>query len=171
MIHCYTGNGKGKTTAALGIALRASGYGMKTCILQFMKGTWHTGELDAVKKIPEIELIQTGKGFYKILDDHFPEEEHRAAAGDAIQLIREKVESGKYSILILDEVNVAVDLKLISAEAILKVLRDAPDPLHFILTGRNAPPEFLEAADLVTEMTEIKHPFQKGIQAQKGLDF
>lgn len=171
MILCFTGSGKGKTTAALGIALRASGHGMKTCIVQFMKGTWNTGELEALKKIQEIEIHQMGKGFYKILDDHFSTEEHQAAAEEALHFIEEKIQSGIYTLIILDEINMAADLKLISIKKVVEVLRHTPKRLHILLTGRNAPTEFLEMADLVTEMKEIKHPFQKGIQAQKGLDF
>lgn len=171
MIYCYTGNGKGKTTAALGLALRASGYGMKSCIIQFMKGTWTTGEIEALKKIPEIELKQMGKGFYKILDDRFTEKEHQNAAHEALTTIEECISSKQHDILVLDEVNVAVDLKLLDASAVVAVLKKATPPLHILLTGRNAPREFMEIADLVTEMKEIKHPFQKGIQAVKGLDF
>lgn len=171
MIYCYTGNGKGKTTAALGAALRAIGYGWNVCIIQFMKGTWHTGELTSIKNIPGIDLIQAGKGFYKILDDHFPEEEHRQAAADAITLIKERISSGKYQLIVLDEINVAVQLKLLNESVVLTLLNNAPPNLHFILTGRDAPHAFIERADLVTEMQELKHPFQKGIPAEKGLDF
>jgi len=171
MILCYTGNGKGKTTAALGAALRALGYGWNVCVIQFMKGTWHTGELDSIKNIPGIDLIQAGKGFYKILDDQFPEEEHRQAVADAVALIKERIGCGKYQLIILDEVNVAAYLKLLEEDVIIQLLKSAPPNLHFILTGRNAPPSFIELADLVTEMREIKHPFQKGVQAEKGLDF
>ena len=171
MIHCYTGNGKGKTTAALGVAFRASGYGWNTCIIQFIKGSWYTGEIDAVKLIPNIDLVQAGKGFYKILDDKLPPSEHRRAASEALNVIKERIHSGKYSIIVLDEVNVAVSLKLLKVDEILNILKNAPQKTHFILTGRDAPEEFIEIADLVTEMKEIKHPFQEGIQAQEGLDF
>lgn len=171
MILCYTGNGKGKTTAGLGMALRASGHGMKTCIVQFMKGTWTTGELTALKKIPEIEIHQMGKGFYKILDDKFSTAEHQKAADEALKFIEEKIQSGAYALIILDEINVATDLQLILTKKVVAVLKRAPTNLHILLTGRNAPQAFLEIADLVTEMKEIKHPFQKGTQAQKGLDF
>jgi len=171
MLYLYTGDGKGKTTAALGAALRATGYGWNVAIIQFMKGTWHTGEIDAVKAIPNIDLIQAGKGFYKILDDKFTDEEHQAAAQEAIELIQEKINSKKYQLIILDEVNVAADLKLLEEKAILDLLNNADASLHFIFTGRNAPQSFIDHADLVTEMTNIKHPFDNGIQALKGLDF
>ena len=112
-----------------------------------------------------------GKGFYKILDDKFTDEEHRAAAKEALDLLREKITSGLYQLIILDEVNVACDLKLLDPNDVLALLKSAHPSLHFILTGRNAPQLFIDAADLVTEMREIKHPFQRGIQAEKGLDF
>lgn len=171
MIICYTGNGKGKTTAALGAALRALGYGWKVCVIQFMKGTWHTGELDSVANIEGIDLIQAGKGFYKILDDNLPEDEHRTAVNHAIALIKERIAGNKYQLIILDEANVATHLKLLEEDVILGILDSAPPGLHFILTGRNAPASFIERADLVTEMKEIKHPFQKGKPAEKGLDY
>jgi cob(I)alamin adenosyltransferase len=171
MIYCYTGNGKGKTTAGLGAALRALGYGWNVCIIQFMKGTWHTGELDSIKKIPGIDLIQVGKGFYKILDDTLTEEEHRTGVSDAINKIKERISSSKYQLIVLDEVNVAAHLKLLEEDVLLEILKAAPKNLHFILTGRNAPDSFIEISDLVTEMKDIKHPFEKGIPAEKGLDF
>lgn len=178
MIYLYTGNGKGKTTAALGAALRATGYGWKVCILQFMKGTWGTGEIATLEKILNIELHRVGKGFYKILDDTFTDEEHRVAAQKALDLLREKIASQQYQLIILDEINVAADLKFLDPAEVLALITSPPTPSptpaslpHFILTGRNAPQPFLDAADLVTEMREVKHPFQKGVQAVKGLDF
>ena len=171
MIHCYTGNGKGKTTASLGVAFRAAGYNWNTCIIQFMKGTWTTGEVEAAKNFPNIDIIPAGKGFYKILDDQISEEEHQKAAQEAVVTIQERIQSGKYSLIVLDEVNVAVSLNLIPTNVILEILKNAPTGIHFALTGRNAPAEFIEISDLVTEMTEIKHPFNKGQTAQKGLDF
>lgn len=149
-----------------------------------MKSTWTTGEIAALKKIPNIELHRVGKGFYKILDDRFTEGEHRTAAAKALALLREKIASAKFQLIILDEVNVAADLKLLDPADVLALIAPSPAPLqttdyrlppaplpHFILTGRNAPQLFLDAADLVTEMREIKHPFQKGIKAVKGLDY
>ena len=171
MIHCYTGNGKGKTTAALGLAFRAAGSQWNTCIIQFIKGPWPTGELEAAKNFPQIDIIPAGKGFYKIQDDNLPEEEHQQAAQEALETIKERIHSGKYSLIILDEVNVAVDMGLIQPEKIVGILQSAPKGIHFVLTGRNAPKIFTELADLVTSMKEIKHPFQKGEKAQKGLDF
>lgn len=171
MIHCYTGDGKGKTSAALGVAFRAAGWGWNTCVIQFIKGNWTSGETEAAKNFTNIDVIPAGKGFYKILNDNLPEEEHLKAANEALTIIQERILSGKYSLIILDEVNVATHLKLIPVESIIRIIKKAPTGIHFILTGRNAPAEFIEIADLVTEMQEIKHPFQKGKTAQKGLDF
>ncbi len=171
MIHCYTGNGKGKTSAALGVAFRAAGYGWNTCVIQFVKGDWLSGELEAAKQFPNIDIIPAGKGFYKILNDKLSKEDHQKAAHEALTTIQTRIQSGKYSLIVLDEVNVAVSLGLIPAETILKIIKNTPQGIHFALTGRNAPEEFIEIADLVTEMTEIKHPFNEGVTAKKGLDF
>ena len=168
----YTGDGKGKTTAALGMALRAIGRGWKVLMVQFMKGTWHYAELDAAKRLaPDFEIVSMGKGFYKILDDHYTEEEHRAAALAALQFAREKMLSGEYDLLILDEVNNAVSTGLLSMSQLAELLDSKPSDFHIVLTGRDAPQELVDRADLVTEMREIKHPYQKGILAQKGIDF
>lgn len=168
----YTGDGKGKTTAALGMALRALGRGWQVLMVQFMKGTWHYAELDAAKRLaPDLEIVSMGKGFYKILDDHYTDEEHRAAATAALDFAREKMLSGKYDLLILDEINNAISTHLLALDQVVKLLDDKPSDFHIVLTGRAAPPELIERADLVTEMREVKHPYQKGILAQKGIDF
>lgn len=168
----YTGNGKGKTTAALGMALRAIGRGWRVLMIQFMKGTWHYAELDAAKRLaPDLEIIPMGKGFYKILDDHYTDEEHRAAARAALEFAHGKMLSNQYDLLILDEINNAVSTGLLPLADLLKFLEDKPSDFNLVLTGRGAPPELIERADLVTEMREIKHPYQKGIFAQKGIDF
>ncbi len=168
----YTGDGKGKTTAALGVALRAIGHGWRVLMVQFVKGTWHYGELDAAKRLaPDLEIVPMGKGFCKIFNDRLPEAEHRAAASAALQFARERMLSGQYDLLILDEVNIALKLGLLSLEAVMELLDAKPADLDIVLTGRGAPPELIERADLVTEMREIKHPYQKGILAQKGIDF
>ncbi len=171
MIHCYTGDGKGKTSAALGVAFRAAGAGWNTCVIQFIKGTWASGEVEAAKQFSFIDIIPAGKGFYKILNDKLTAEEHQQAAQEAITTITERMLSGKYSLIVLDEVNVAVHLKLVKPESIIEILKKAPKGIHFALTGRNAPQEFIEIADLVTEMKEVKHPFHEGQTAKKGLDF
>lgn len=168
----YTGNGKGKTTAALGMALRAIGRGWRVLMIQFAKGSWHYAELDTAKRLaPDFEIVPMGKGFYKILDDHFSEEEHRAAAEKALEFSREKMSSGEYDMLILDEIIGTVGAGLLKLESVLKLLADKPEDLTLVLTGRNAPAEFVERADLVTEMREIKHPYQLGRLAQKGIDY
>lgn len=172
LILVYTGNGKGKTTAALGAAFRAMGYEWKTCIIQFMKGTWHYGELDAVKKVSDyIHLNPMGKGFYKILDDNATEEEHRDAAQKALKAAQECMARGDYELIILDEVLVAVNVGILAETELLDFLAHKPEKQHLILTGRGATESVKNAADLVTEMTEIKHPYQQGILARKGIDF
>lgn len=172
LVIVYTGDGKGKTTAALGMALRAIGRGWKVLMIQFMKGTWHYGELDGAKRLePDLEIIPMGKGFYKILDDHHTEDEHRQAALAALDFARAKMLSGDCDLLILDEVNNAISTGLLSLQSVLDLLDRKPADFHIVLTGRGAPPELIDCADLVTEMREVKHPYQKGILAQKGIDF
>ena len=172
LVIVYTGNGKGKTTAALGMALRAIGYDHKVCMLQFIKGSWHYGEMDSSKKLePNLELIAVGKGFVGILDDNSPKEEHMKYAAEALKICREKIFSEKYDVVILDEVNYAINLELISIEDIIKLIKEKPDDLDLVLSGNHAKNEIIELADLVTEMKEIKHPFKSGIKAKKGIDF
>ena len=172
LVIVYTGNGKGKTTAALGMALRASGYEYKICMLQFIKGSWHYGEIDSSKKLePNFELIQVGKGFVGIIDDNSPREEHEKYAAEAVKVCREKIFSEKYDIVILDEVNYAINFGLIDVHEIIKIIKEKPSNLDLVLTGNHAKEEIIELADLVTEMKEIKHPFQSGIKAKKGIDF
>ncbi len=171
LILVFTGNGKGKTTSALGTALRATGYGHRVAIIQFIKGTWRYGEMDAIEKIPLIELHRSGAGFYKIMGDDLPEETHREAAAEGIALAREKMLSGRYQLLILDEINNAVHTGLLPVQRVLDLMDEKPEQVHLILTGRDAAEEVMDRADLVTEMKEIKHPFQKGLLAQKGIDY
>jgi cob(I)alamin adenosyltransferase len=168
----YTGNGKGKTTAALGTVIRAVGYGLRAFMLQFVKGSWHYGELDGAKLLaPYFTIEPMGKGFYKILDDKLPEAEHRQAAWAAAERARSILRSGEYDVVILDEINVAVMTGLLPVEKVLEIIDAKPENVHLILTGRGAPQEVIDRADLVTEMREIKHPYQKGKFAQKGIDF
>ena len=172
LVIVYTGNGKGKTTAALGMALRAIGYEHKVCMLQFIKGSWHYGEMDSSKKLePNFELIAVGKGFVGILDDNSPREEHEKYAAEAVRICREKIFSEKYDVIILDEVNYAITLGLIDVQEIIKIIKEKPSDLDLVLTGRDVKEEIVELADLVTEMKEIKHPFKSGIKAKKGIDF
>lgn len=168
----YTGKGKGKTTAALGIALRVTGYKKKICMIQFIKGSWHYGEMDSSKRLePEFEMIAIGKGFVGIIDDKSTKTDHQKIAKEAIKISNEKIQSGKYDIVILDEINYAVNLDLISLSDVLDLVKSKPQNVDLILTGNYAKKELIEVADLVTEMKEIKHPFQQGIKAKKGIDF
>ena len=172
LVIVYTGNGKGKTTAALGLSLRAVGYGLKICMIQFIKGSWHYGELDSVGRLaPEFELITAGKGFVGILDDTSPRIDHVKACKEAINLANVKIQSGKYDIVILDEINYAVNMELISVDDVLDIISTKPPELDLVLTGNHVKHEIIEIADLVTEMKEIKHPFKSGIKAKKGIDF
>lgn len=171
LILVNTGNGKGKTTAALGMALRAWGQGMKVLVLQFIKGGWKYGELKAVEKLgPNFEIRQMGEGFIKGADDKSLDG-HRHAAQEALDAARTEIFSGKYDLIILDEILYAIHYGLVALDDVLDLLARKPENLHLVLTGRNAPPEIIERADLVTEMREIKHPFTKGIPAQKGIEF
>ncbi len=168
----FTGKGKGKTTAALGIVLRAVGHGHRVGMIQFIKGEWYYGELTSSKRLePEFEMIVAGKGFVGIIDDDHPIEDHRFAAQKAVNVAKEKLSSGNYDIMILDEVNYALNLKLIVLSDILDIINSRPKKTTLILTGNHAPREVLEIADLVTEMKEIKHPYSRGIKAKKGIDY
>jgi len=172
LVIVYTGGGKGKTTAALGMALRAVGYGHKVCMIQFIKGSWHYGEIDSSKRLtPEFELIAAGKGFVGILDDTSPKEDHEKYAKEAIKLCKEKILSEKYDLVILDEINYAVNLGLIDINNIIELIRIKPKRLDLVLTGNHAKEDVVKLADLVTEMKEIKHPYKSGIKAKKGIDF
>ncbi|RMF05390.1 cob(I)yrinic acid a,c-diamide adenosyltransferase [Candidatus Woesearchaeota archaeon] len=170
--HVYTGDGKGKTTAALGMALRGCGYGMKTAMIQFIKGTWHYGELDGAKQLNGcLEIHPLGKGFVGIMGDKLPFEEHKKAAKNALKVAREKMLSGEYSTIILDEVHNAIDLGLISREEVLKLMDEKPEKVNLVLTGRNAPKEIIEKADLVSEVKMVKHYYNRGIKAIRGVEY
>ncbi len=172
LVVVITGYGKGKTTSALGIAVRACGHEMRVCIIQFMKGDLYAGEWDGVKKMGcQIELIATGKGFCGIQGNPYPFKEHRANAQDAIQLARQKMDSGQYDILILDEVNNALHLRLVDLEQVLEIIGHKPPLMHLVLTGRDAHPQVIELADTVSEVVEIKHAYRKGIEPQPGIDY
>ena len=172
LVIVYTGKGKGKTTAALGIALRAVGHNYKICMIQFIKGSWHYGEMTSSKRLePEFELIAIGKGFVGIIDDKTSIEKHKKIADEALRISREKIRSENYDIVILDEINYAVNLGLVKLEDVLDIIKIKPTHLNLVLTGNYAREEIIEAADLVTEMKEIKHPFKAGIKAKKGIDF
>jgi cob(I)alamin adenosyltransferase len=168
----FTGKGKGKTTAALGIVLRAVGHGHKVGMIQFIKGEWFYGELASSKRLePEFEMIVAGKGFVGIIDDDHPIEDHRSAAQKAISLAKEKISSGNYDIIILDEINYALNMNLIILKDVVDIINSRPKKTTLVLTGNYAVREVLELADLVTEMKEIKHPYCRGIKAKKGIDY
>ena len=168
LIIVNTGNGKGKTTAALGVALRACGYGMKVIMLQFFKGKWKYGELRSAPKLETLEICPMGQGFTWESKDI---EVDKAMVRAAWQAAKEKILSGNYSVVVLDEINYALSYGFLPVEDVVDFLKNKPPMLHVILTGRDAKPEIVEIADLVTEMREIKHPFQQGILAQKGIEF
>lgn len=172
LVVVITGHGKGKTTTALGIAVRACGHNMRVCIIQFMKGDLYAGEWDGIKKlVPQVELIPTGKGFCGIQGNPYPYEEHRKNAQDAIQLTHQKMESGQFDILILDEINNALKLRLVDLEQVLEIIQRKPPLMHLVLTGRDAHPQVIELADTVSEIKEVKHAYQKGIEPQPGIDY
>lgn len=172
LVVVITGHGKGKTTTALGVAVRACGHNMRVSIIQFMKGDLYAGEWDGVKKMGcEVELIPTGKGFCGIQGNPYPYKEHRKNAQDAIQLAHQKMDSGQYDILILDEINNALHLRLVDLEQVLEIIQRKPRLMHLILTGRDAHPQVIELADTVSEIKEIKHAYRKGIEPQPGVDY
>jgi cob(I)alamin adenosyltransferase len=173
MLIVFTGNGKGKTTAALGHAMRAVGRGKRVLMVQFIKGPWKSGEdFIEIKKtggMGEFVIKKMGLGFVGILGDKLPREDHVKAAKDALAFIESELP--KWDMVICDEINVAVSLGLISAAEVLKIAYDVPLEKLIIFTGRGAPAEFLEAANLVTEMKDIKHPFNNGKIAELGIEF
>ncbi len=172
LVVVITGNGKGKTTAALGLALRACGHGMRVCIIQFMKGDLYAGEWDGVKRMEcAIELHATGKGFCGIRGNPYPWKEHRANAQDAVDLVNEKIAAGAFDLMILDEINNALKLKLVDLEQVLGIIRAKPPLMHLVLTGRDAHPEVIALADTASEVREIKHAYRKGIEPQPGIDY
>lgn len=167
----YTGEGKGKTTAALGLVLRAVGYKKRCLIVQFGK-IWFTGELAGVKKLaPYVKIIQGGKGFIKILGDRLPLSEHKKAASKTFDLLYSEVTSGKWDVVVADEIIGMLKSRMLSIKRLIKLIVDKPNKLDLILTGHHLPKSLMRYADLVTEMKEIKHPYQKGVLAKKGIDF
>lgn len=173
MIITYTGNGKGKTSAALGTALRAAGYHKKTCIVQFIKDGSQYGEHHAINHHLEgfVDIFQAGIGFYKLPGDEHSEEDHIKAATEALKFAKKMIKSKKYDIVILDEILTAQMVQLVQDDDILDIIAMLPKKLHLILTGRGASEAIIERSDLVTEMKEIKHPFQKNEPAVEGIDY
>ena len=166
-IQVYTGNGKGKTTAALGLSLRAVGAGFNVFIAQFVKGMEYS-ELNSIKQLsPKITLKQFGRDCFIYKD---PEEKDFKVARKGFEQVKKIVAEGNYEVVILDEINIATHYKLISIEEILELLETKPEKVEIVLTGRNVDNRIIEKADLVTEMKEIKHYYQKGVQARKGIE-
>ncbi len=171
LIIVNTGNGKGKTTAALGLGMRAWGQGLKVLVLQFIKGNWKYGELQAAERMgADFVIRQLGEGFVRNAKED-EKADHQEAAQQALYDAKTEILSGKWDMIILDEINYAIKFGLISSEAVLELLAVKPPLLHLVLTGRDARQEIIDKADLVTEMKEIKHPYKKGIKAQKGIEF
>ena len=168
-IHLYTGEGEGKTTTALGLALRAVGHGYKVIIIQFMKGRKNTGEYLIKKRLaPEYEIYQFGKQEFVNLEN--PSEEDKKLAQEGLEFARKSLRK-KPRLLILDEINLAIAIGLIELRAVLELLEEIPNETVVVLTGRRAPKELIKVADLVTEMREIKHPMKHGIVARRGIEF
>ena len=171
LIIVNTGAGKGKTTAAMGTALRAVGNGMKVLMLQFLKGSWHYGELDAVKAFGDnFVMKQLGRGFVKVGGAETDPEDIRMVE-EAWHQSREAILSGHWDVVILDEINYAISYGMLDPEAVVATLKQKPEMVHVILTGRNAHPRIVEIADTVTEMRQVKHAYEAGILAQRGIEY
>ncbi len=164
-----TGNGKGKTTSAIGTTLRSLGHNKRVLIIQFMKES-ETGEIKILENLENCHVHQVGSGFYKIRGDHAEEDEHKASATKGLEILEEELQKHSPSLVVLDEINVTCSLGLLEPQEIVSTINKNSET-NFILTGRNAPREFLEIADLITEMKEIRHPFQNEIPAQEGIDY
>jgi cob(I)alamin adenosyltransferase len=164
----YTGHGKGKTTAALGMVFRALGRGLRITVVQFIKGKWKTGERLFAEKLPELRFHVMGLGFTWDSDDLGRD---KAAAQAAWEVARTEIASGTRDLVVLDELTYTFHYDFVSLEEVLDALRARPPHVHVVITGRNAPEALVAAADLVTEMNVVKHPFQAGIKAQIGVDF
>ena len=169
LVQVYTGDGKGKTSAAFGLALRAMGRGLKVYVVQFIKGGFDYGELYVVDKLPNLKLKAFGRG--RFVTEKPPNKEDVKLSEEALALAEQVVKNGEYDIIILDEINVVLNLKLISLEKVLELIKNKPKHVELILTGRYAPSEIIETADLVTEMKEVKHPFNKGYKAREGIEY
>lgn len=165
----FTGNGKGKTTAALGMAIRSAGHGMRVLILQFIKGTWAYGELESLKNVEEVRIKTLGSGFTWKKENL---DEDRELALRGWEEARNEIARGDYRMIILDELNIVLSYGLLPLQPVLDTLEQRPAGVHVVVTGRNAPDELIEIADLVTEMKVVKHPFHdRGLKAQKGIEF
>ena len=169
LVQVFTGNGKGKTTAALGTILRAAGHGLRIFIVFFMKGDYDYGEFSTLSRLPHVDMASFG--FRHLTDPANIKPEEVEQAKLALSAAREAVLSGNYDLVVLDEVNVALGFKLIELDEVVKLIKDKPPDVELILTGRYADTRLIEMADLVTEMVKVKHPFDKGIKARRGIEY
>ena len=169
LVQIFTGDGKGKTTAALGTILRAAGHGLKIFIVFFMKGDYAYGEYNSLSRLPDVEMASFG--FRKFTDPANIKPEEKEQAKAALETARKAVISGNYDLVVLDEVNVALGFNLIELDDVIRLIKDKPSHVELILTGRRADSRLIEMADLVTEMVKVKHPFDKGIKARKGIEY
>ena len=163
-----TGEGKGKTTSALGTAIRANGSGLKVCIIQFMKGSLKSGERDVINKLPNIEIHAMGSGFSWAKEGW---DEDRVLAQKAWEKSKGVIYSGDFDLVVLDEINYALDYGLLEVNEVIEALKNKPQHIHLFLTGRGIKKEIIDLADMVIEMKEIKHHFRNGVKAQKGIEF
>lgn len=171
LVIVYTGEGKGKTTASLGLVLRAVGYKKKVLIIQFGK-IWFTGELEGIKKLkPYVKIVQGGKGFVKILNDKLPLEDHKKAAEETFELLSTEVNSGNWDLIVADEIIGTTVGGLLNWDQVLDLVKNKPEKLDLVLTGRHAPQSLIDLADLATEMKALKHPFDQGFLAKVGIDY
>lgn len=169
LVIVHTGKGKGKSTAAMGLAVRAIGNGMKVGIVQFVKGVWETGERVVLDRFPDLCVIKAmGEGFTWETQDRTRD---IAAARQAWEMAKEMINDPSYKMVILDELNIVLRYENLPLDEVIEVLQNKPEMLHVAVTGRNAKDELIEIADLVTEMTQIKHPFRSGVKAQVGIEF
>jgi cob(I)alamin adenosyltransferase len=170
LVQVFTGDGKGKTTAALGTVLRAVGHNLRVFIAFFIKGRYDAGEYSVLAKLPNVKCASFGlRQFIDINREINPEEKKQAEA--ALEAAREAVTGGRYDLVVLDEINMALDFKLIKLDDVISLINDRPPHVELILTGRHANPGLIEMADLVTEMVKVKHPFDKGIKARQGIEY
>lgn len=165
----FTGNGKGKTTAALGVVLRALGQGLKAHIVYFMKGDYPYGERNTLAQLPNVSFESFGHEYF--IDPQNVKAEDREQARQALAAARGAISSGDFDLVVLDEVNLAVAWKLLDIEEVVRLIAEKPENVELILTGRHADERLIDMADLVTEMVEVKHPFQRGIKARRGVDY
>ncbi|HEY6292695.1 MAG TPA: cob(I)yrinic acid a,c-diamide adenosyltransferase [Terriglobia bacterium] len=176
LVIVHTGPGKVKTTAALGLGFRAVGQGLRVLMVQFIKGSWHYGELDAAQMLnkslgeDQFKILPMGRGFVKVGAEK-PDPEDVRLVEEAWTFASHAILSGEFDVIILDEINYAIGYRMLNPEKVVETLRQKPEMVHVVLTGRNAHPAIVEFADLVTEMREVKHPYQKGIVAQRGIEY